>query len=146
MNSGAEAVVTALKIARKWANDMKGVPAGQAKIITAQENFHGRTISIVSFSTDGASTGGLGPYTPGFEVIPCNDIPALEAALSYPNVAVFLVEPIQGEAGVNTPDGDYMQRAHAACQFAGVLFNADEIQTSIARTGSSTATAAWRTI
>lgn len=140
MNSGAEAVETALKIARKWAYDVKGVPAGQAKVITAQENFHGRTISIVSFSTDGDSTGGFGPYTPGFEVIPYNDIPALEAALSDPNVAAFLVEPIQGEAGVNTPDGDYMQRAHAACQAAGVLLIADEIQTGIARTGSLLAT------
>jgi ornithine--oxo-acid transaminase len=140
MNSGAEAVETALKIARKWAYDVKGIPAGAAKIITASENFHGRTISIVSFSTDNDSTGGFGPYTPGFEVIPYNDIPALKAALSDPHVAAFLVEPIQGEAGVNTPADDYMQQAHAACQEAGVLLIADEIQTGIARTGALLAT------
>ena len=103
MNTGAEAVETAIKIARKWAYDVKGVPSGAAKIVTCSENFHGRTTTIVSFSTDPDSTGGFGPYTPGFEVIPYNDLDALAAALKDPNVAGFLVEPIQGEAGVNCP-------------------------------------------
>ena len=120
MNTGAEAVETAIKIARKWAYDVKGVPAGMAKIITCEGNFHGRTTTIVSFSTDPDSTGGFGPYTPGFEVIPYDDIAALEAALKDPNVAGFLVEPIQGEAGVYTPSEDFVKRAHAACQAAGV--------------------------
>lgn len=140
MNSGAEAVETAVKIARKWAYDVKGIPAGEAKIITAQENFHGRTTTIVSFSTDGDSTGGFGPFTPGFEVIPYNDIDALSVALKDPNVAAFLVEPIQGEAGVNTPEDEYMQQVAALCKAAGVLFIADEIQTGIARTGALLAT------
>ena len=140
MNTGAEAVETAIKIARKWAYDVKGVPAGQAKIITCEGNFHGRTTTIVSFSTDPDSTGGFGPYTPGFEVIPYDDVAALEAALKDPHVAGFLVEPIQGEAGVYTPSEDFVRRAHAACQAAGALFIADEVQTGIARTGSLLAT------
>lgn len=140
MNTGAEAVETAIKIARKWAYDVKGVPAGQAKIITCQGNFHGRTTTIVSFSTDPDSTGGFGPFTPGFEVIPYDDIDALEVALQDPNVAGFLVEPIQGEAGVYTPAEDFVRRAHQACKKAGVLFIADEVQTGIARTGSLLAT------
>ena len=140
MNTGAEAVETAIKIARKWAYDIKGVPANQAKIITCSENFHGRTTTIVSFSTDGVATGGFGPYTPGFEVIPYNDLTALKAALEDPNVAGFLVEPIQGEAGVNTPDDDYIVQAHALCKAANVLFIADEVQTGIARTGALLAT------
>jgi ornithine--oxo-acid transaminase len=140
MNTGAEAVETAIKIARKWAYDVKGVPAGQAKIITCEGNFHGRTTTIVSFSTDPDSTGGFGPYTPGFEVIPYDDITALEAALKDPHVAGFLVEPIQGEAGVYTPSEDFVRRAHAACHAAGALFIADEVQTGIARTGSLLAT------
>ena len=140
MNSGAEAVETALKIARKWAYEVKGVPDGQAKILTASENFHGRTLAIVSFSTDPDSTGGFGPATPGFEVIPYNDMAALERALEDPNVAAFLVEPIQGEAGVNTPDDKYMQQVQAACRAKNVLFIADEIQTGIARTGALLAT------
>jgi ornithine--oxo-acid transaminase len=140
MNSGAEAVETAIKIARKWAYDVKGLAPGTAKIITATENFHGRTTTIVSFSTDPDSTGGFGPYTPGFEVVPYNDVDALAAALKDPNVAAFLVEPIQGEAGVNTPDDDYIQRAAALCKEAGVLLIADEIQTGIARTGALLAT------
>ena len=140
MNTGAEAVETAIKIARKWAYDVKGVPAGAAKIITCSENFHGRTTTIVSFSTDPDSTGGFGPYTPGFEVIPYNDLDALEAALNDPNVAGFLVEPIQGEAGVNVPADDYMREAHALCKAANVLFMADEVQTGIARTGALLAT------
>ena len=140
MNTGAEAVETAIKIARKWAYDVKGVPSGAAKIITCSENFHGRTTTIVSFSTDPDSTGGFGPYTPGFEVIPYNDLDALAAALKDPNVAGFLVEPIQGEAGVNVPADDYMRQAHALCQAANVLFMADEVQTGIARTGALLAT------
>ena len=140
MNTGAEAVETAIKIARKWAYDVKGVPAGAAKIITCSENFHGRTTTIVSFSTDPDSTGGFGPYTPGFEVIPYNDLDALSAALKDPNVAGFLVEPIQGEAGVNVPADGYMREAHALCKAASVLFMADEVQTGIARTGALLAT------
>ena len=140
MNTGAEAVETAIKIARKWAYDVKGVPAGAAKIITCSENFHGRTTTIVSFSTDPDSTGGFGPYTPGFEVIPYNDLDALATALQDPNVAGFLVEPIQGEAGVNVPADDYIRQAHALCKAANVLFMADEVQTGIARTGALLAT------
>ena len=140
MNTGAEAVETAIKIARKWAYDVKGVPSGAAKIITCSENFHGRTTTIVSFSTDPDSTGGFGPYTPGFEVIPYNDLDALAAALKDPNVAGFLVEPIQGEAGVNVPADDYIREAHALCKAANVLFMADEVQTGIARTGALLAT------
>ena len=140
MNTGAEAVETAIKIARKWAYDVKGVPSGAAKIVTCSENFHGRTTTIVSFSTDPDSTGGFGPYTPGFEVISYNDLDALAAALKDPNVAGFLVEPIQGEAGVNVPADDYMREAHALCKAANVLFMADEVQTGIARTGALLAT------
>ena len=140
MNTGAEAVETAIKIARKWAYDVKGVPPGLAKIITCEGNFHGRTTTIVSFSTDTDSTGGFGPFTPGFEVIPYDDTEALEVALKDPNVAGFLVEPIQGEAGVYTPSDDYVQKAQALCEKAGVLFIADEVQTGIARTGSLLAT------
>ena len=140
MNTGAEAVETAIKIARKWAYDVKGVPSGAAKIVTCSENFHGRTTTIVSFSTDPDSTGGFGPYTPGFEVIPYNDLDALATALKDPNVAGFLVEPIQGEAGVNVPADDYMREAHALCKAANVLFMADEVQTGIARTGALLAT------
>ena len=140
MNTGAEAVETAIKIARKWAYDVKGVPSGAAKIITCSENFHGRTTTIVSFSTDPDSTGGFGPYTPGFDVIPYNDLDALAAALKDANVAGFLVEPIQGEAGVNVPANDYIREAHALCKAANVLFMADEVQTGIARTGALLAT------
>lgn len=135
MNSGAEAVETAVKIARKWGYDKKGIPADQAKIIVANENFHGRTISIISFSTDQNARGHFGPYTPGFEVIPYSDIAALEMALSDPNVAGFLVEPIQGEAGINVPGDGYMSAARALCDRYNVLLMADEIQTGIARTG-----------
>lgn len=140
MNSGAEAVETALKLCRKWAYEKKGVAANQAKIITCAENFHGRTTTIVSFSTDPDSKGGFGPYTPGFEVIPYNDLDALEQALEDPNVAGFMAEPIQGEAGVNTPADDYIRRAAALCKAKDVLFIADEVQTGIARTGSLLAT------
>ena len=140
MNAGAEAVETAIKIARKWAYDVKKVPANAAKIITCTENFHGRTTTIVSFSTDDDATGGFGPYTPGFEVIPYNDLDALREAVADPNVAGFLVEPIQGEAGVNVPHDDYIREAHAICKEANVLLMADEVQTGIARTGALLAT------
>jgi ornithine--oxo-acid transaminase len=140
MNTGAEAVETAIKIARKWAYDVKKVPANAAKIITCSENFHGRTTTIVSFSTDDDATGGFGPYTPGFEVIPYNDLDALREAVADPNVAGFLVEPIQGEAGVNVPHDDYIREAHAICKEANVLLMADEVQTGIARTGALLAT------
>jgi len=136
MNTGAEAVETAIKIARKWAYDVKGVPANAAKIITCKENFHGRTTTIVSFSTDGDATGGFGPYTPGFEVIPYNDLEALRESVKDPNVAGFLVEPIQGEAGVMVPSDDFVAEAIKICRSANVLFMADEVQTGIARTGS----------
>ncbi|MBI9034497.1 MAG: ornithine--oxo-acid transaminase [Bacteroidales bacterium] len=135
MNTGAEADETALKLCRKWAYTKKGVPENQAKIIACEGNFHGRTISIVSMSTDPDSYGGFGPFTPGFEIIPYNDYPALEKALEDPNVAGFLVEPIQGEAGVFVPEDDYLKKAFALCKEKNVLFIADEVQTGIARTG-----------
>lgn len=135
MNSGAEGDETALKLCRKWAYTKKGIPENQAKIIVCANNFHGRTITIVSMSTDPDSRGGFGPYTPGFEVIPYNDLKALEVALEDPNVAGFLVEPIQGEAGVFVPDDGYLKGAYDLCKAKNVLFIADEIQTGIARTG-----------
>ena len=140
MNTGAEAVETAIKIARKWAYDVKGVPANQALILTCGENFHGRTTTIVSFSTDDDATGGFGPYTPGFDVIEYNNLDVLREAVKDPNVAGFLVEPIQGEAGVNVPSENYIREAHAICKEANVLFMADEVQTGIARTGALLAT------
>ncbi len=136
MNTGAEAVETAIKIARKWAYDVKGVQANSAKIITCKNNFHGRTTTIVSFSNDGDATGGFGPYTPGFEMIPYNDLNALREVLKDPNVAGFLVEPIQGEAGVMVPNEGFVTEAMKICREANVLFMADEVQTGIARTGS----------
>lgn len=136
MNTGAEAVETALKLARKWGYEVKGVPANQAVIVVCDGNFHGRTTTIVSFSTDGDATGGFGPFTPGFKIIPYNDLNALKGALEDPNVVGFLVEPIQGEAGVFTPADDYISGARALCTEAGVLLLADEVQTGIARTGS----------
>jgi ornithine--oxo-acid transaminase len=135
MNTGAEADETALKLCRKWAYLKKGVPADQAKIIVCEGNFHGRTITIVSMSTDPDARNDFGPFTPGFEVIPYNDIPALEKALQDPNVAGFLVEPIQGEAGVYVPDEGYLKKAYDLCKSKNVLFIADEVQTGIARTG-----------
>ena len=136
MNTGAEAVETAIKLARKWGYDVKGVPANQAVIVVCDGNFHGRTTTIVSFSTDGDATGGFGPFTPGFKIIPYNDLDALKGALADPNVVGFLVEPIQGEAGVFTPADDYMSGARSLCSDANVLLMADEVQTGIARTGS----------
>ncbi|HOF45652.1 MAG TPA: ornithine--oxo-acid transaminase [Bacteroidales bacterium] len=135
MNSGAEGVETALKLCRKWGYLKKGLPENQAKIIVCDGNFHGRTITIASMSTDPSAYAGFGPYTPGFIKIPYNNIPALEKALEDPNVAGFLVEPIQGEAGVYVPEDGYLKKAYEACKAKNVLFIADEIQTGIARTG-----------
>lgn len=135
MNSGAEADETALKLCRRWAYDKKGIEEGKAKIIVCADNFHGRTITIVSMSTDPESKAGFGPYTPGFVVIPYNDLNALEKELEDPNVAGFLVEPIQGEAGVVVPDDGYLKKAFDMCKAKNVLFIADEVQTGIARTG-----------
>lgn len=135
MNTGAEAVETALKITRKWAYEKKGISAEAAKIIVCENNFHGRTTTIVSFSNDPDARKNFGPYTPGFEMIPHNDLNALAEALKDPNVAGFLVEPIQGEAGVYVPDEGYLKSAYDLCKAANVLFVADEVQTGIARTG-----------
>jgi ornithine--oxo-acid transaminase len=135
MNSGAEADETALKVTRKWAYKVKGIPENQAKIICCEGNFHGRTISIISMSTDPDARNDFGPFTPGFITIPYNDIPALEKALQDPTVAGFLVEPIQGEAGVYVPDEGYLKKAYDLCKSKNVLFIADEVQTGIARTG-----------
>ncbi len=135
MNSGAEAVETALKLSRKWAYEKKGIPENEAKIIVCENNFHGRTTTIISFSNDPDARKNFGPYTPGFIKIPYNNIEALEKALADKNVAAFLVEPIQGEAGVFVPDEGYLSKAAALCKKAGVLFVADEVQTGIARTG-----------
>lgn len=135
MNTGAEADETALKLCRKWAYQKKGVPEGQAKIIVCDGNFHGRTITIISMSTDPDAYNEYGPYTPGFIKIPYNDLDALAKALEDPTVAGFLVEPIQGEAGVFVPDEGYLPGAYAMCKEKNVLFIADEVQTGIARTG-----------
>jgi len=135
MNTGAEAVETALKMARKWGYEKKGIAKDKAKIIVCEGNFHGRTISIVSMSTDPDSQGGFGPFTPGFEVIAYDDLTALEKVLADPNVCAFLVEPVQGEKGVYTPAEDYIPQAITLCKAKNVLFIADEIQTGIARTG-----------
>jgi len=134
MNSGAEGVETALKTARKWGYEVKGVPDGRAKIVVAGENFHGRTITIISFSTDEASKRNFGPHTPGFEVVPYGDPDALGAAIDDETVA-FLVEPIQGEAGVVLPPEGYLQRARELCTERNVLLIADEIQSGLGRTG-----------
>ncbi|MDP4764672.1 MAG: ornithine--oxo-acid transaminase [Salibacteraceae bacterium] len=136
MNSGAEAVETAIKIARKWGYEKKGIAANEGVIIVASDNFHGRTTTIISFSNDADARANFGPYTPGFQSIAYNDMSALETALENKNVIAFLVEPIQGEAGVNTPADDYMRKVQALCNSKNVLFMADEIQTGIARTGS----------
>jgi ornithine--oxo-acid transaminase len=135
MNSGAEGDETAIKLARKWGYSVKGIEENKAKIVVCEGNFHGRTVTIISMSTDPDAYKGFGPYTPGFEVVPYNDIPALEKALQDPNVAAFLVEPIQGEAGVYVPEDGYLKKAYAACKAKNVLFIADEVQTGIARTG-----------
>jgi len=135
MNSGAEAVETAIKVCRKWAYEEKGINENAAKIIICDGNFHGRTTTIISFSNDDNARDNFGPYTPGFIRIPYNDLDALEKALKEDNVAGMLVEPIQGEAGVFVPDEDYIEKACKMVQSAGALFIADEVQTGIARTG-----------
>jgi ornithine--oxo-acid transaminase len=135
MNTGAEADETAIKLCRKWAYKRKGIAENAAKIIVCENNFHGRTITIVSMSTDPDARKDYGPYTPGFVTIPFNDLEALEKELQDPNVAGFLVEPIQGEAGVNVPEEGYLKKAHDLCKKHNVLFMADEVQTGIARTG-----------
>ena len=136
MNTGAEGVETALKLARKWGHEVKGVAENNAKIIVAEGNFHGRTTTIVSFSTDEEARKNFGPFTPGFITVPYDDMAALEEALEQEGVVAFLIEPIQGEAGVYTPAADYLNKVKAACSKKNVLFIADEIQTGIARTGS----------
>ncbi|NNK87679.1 MAG: ornithine--oxo-acid transaminase [Flavobacteriaceae bacterium] len=136
INTGAEAVETAIKLCRKWAYEVKGIDQNKAEIIVCKNNFHGRTTTIISFSSDPLARKNFGPYTEGFIKIDYSDIDALEAALeSSPNIAGFLVEPIQGEAGVNMPDDDYLLKAKALCEKYNVLFIADEVQTGIARTG-----------
>ncbi len=134
MNSGAEAVESAVKVARKWGYEIKGVPEGQAEIIVAADNFHGRTVAIVGFSTDPQSRGGFGPFAPGFKVVPYGDAAALEAAIG-PNTVAFLVEPIQGEAGVIVPPAGYLKRARELCTQHQVILILDEIQTGLGRTG-----------
>jgi len=138
MNTGAEGVETAIKICRKWGYEKKGIPNGDAKIIVCGQNFHGRTVTIISFSSDPDAKGNFGPYTPGFKAIPYNDLTALEEVFNEEgaNIAGFMVEPIQGEAGVFVPDEDFIPKAAALCKEHNVLFIADEIQTGIARTGA----------
>jgi ornithine--oxo-acid transaminase len=135
MNTGAEAVETAIKLCRKWAYDKKGIEDGMAEIIVCNDNFHGRTTTIVSFSTDPDAKSGFGPYPTGFYHIPYNDLDALSEALKRKNVAGFLVEPIQGEAGVMVPSDDFISEAKRMCSENNVLFIADEVQTGIGRTG-----------
>jgi len=135
MNSGAEADETALKLIRKWAYKVKGIPANQAKIVVCDGNFHGRTITIISMSSDPDAYNHYGPYTPGFVNIPYNNIERLEQELKDPNVAGFLVEPIQAEAGVYVPEDGYLKKAADLCKKYNVLFVADEVQTGIGRTG-----------
>ncbi len=135
MNTGVEAVETALKLARRWGYNKKNIPTNQAKVIVCEGNFHGRTINVISFSTDPDSNKNFGPYTPGYVVVPFNDLAALKNALNDPDVAAFLVEPIQGEAGVVVPQDGYLSAAYEACKKANVLFLADEIQSGLGRTG-----------
>jgi len=134
MNSGAEAVETAIKTARKWAYQKKGIPQDRAEIIACSGNFHGRTISLVSLSTEPLYRKDFGPFTPGFNIVPYGDPDALEAAIN-PNTAAFLVEPIQAEAGINIPPGGYLKKAKEICEKHNILFIADEIQTGLGRTG-----------
>jgi ornithine--oxo-acid transaminase len=137
VNTGVEAVETAIKLARRWGYDRKGIPDGQAKIIVCEGNFHGRTINVISFSTDRQSNQRFGPYTPGYIVIPYNNARALEQVLvTENNIAGFLVEPIQGEAGVIVPDAGYLKECYELCRHHQVLFIADEIQTGLGRTGA----------
>ena len=135
MNTGVEGGETAVKLARKWGYEVKKIPKDRAKIIFVEGNFWGRTLGAISSSTDPSSTSGFGPFMPGYEIIPYNDIDALKASLSDPNVAAFMVEPIQGEAGVVVPDDNYLISAYNLCKENNVLFIADEVQTGIGRTG-----------
>lgn len=135
MNTGVEAVETALKLARRWGYEKKGIADNEAKIIVCANNFHGRTLNVISFSSDPSARNNFGPFMPGYVAIPYNDLAALEEAVKDPNVAGFLVEPIQGEAGVMVPDEGYLSSAYDLCHAANVLFIADEIQTGLARTG-----------
>ncbi len=135
MNTGVEGGETAIKLCRKWAYETKGIPENKAKIIFPEGNFWGRTLAAISSSTDRQSKSGFGPYMPGFELIPYNDLQSLEEALEDPDVAGFMVEPIQGEAGVVVPDTGYLKKAYKMCRNKNVLFIADEVQTGIARTG-----------
>jgi ornithine--oxo-acid transaminase len=135
MNTGAEAVETAIKLCRKWAYEKKGIAENAAKIIVCDGNFHGRTTTIISFSNDPDANKNFGPYTPGFISIPYDDTDALEEALKQDNIAGFMAEPIQGEAGVYVPSEGYLKKAQELCTAAGALFIADEVQTGIARTG-----------
>ncbi len=142
MNSGAEAVESGIKVARKWGTDVKGVPAGQGNIVVAQNNFHGRTTTIISFSDDDSARRGFGPYTPGFRSVPFGDADALAAAIDDDTVAV-LIEPIQGEAGIIVPADDYLPRVRTVCTERNVLMIADEIQSGLARTGRTFACDHW---
>ena len=135
MNTGVEAVETALKLARRWAYDVKGIADNQAKIIVCENNFHGRTSAVISFSSDPSSFKGFGPFMPGFEIITFNNIVAVEKAFQDKNVAAILLEPIQGEAGVVVPDEGYLKAVKSLCEEYNILFIADEIQTGLARTG-----------
>ncbi len=135
MNTGVEAVETAIKLARRWAYTVKGIPDEKAQIIVCEQNFHGRTTTVISFSSDTSARKNFGPYMEGFISIPFNDLAALEKVLNEKNIAAFLVEPIQGEAGVVVPDEGYLHAAKLLCEKANVLFMADEIQTGLARTG-----------
>jgi ornithine--oxo-acid transaminase len=142
MNSGAEAVESGIKVARKWGTDVKGVPTGKANIIVAHNNFHGRTISIVSFSSDESARGGFGPFTPGFRAVPFGDADAVASAIDENTVAVLL-EPIQGEAGIIVPPDDFLPRVRQLCTENNVLMIADEIQSGLARTGRTFACDHW---
>ncbi len=135
MNTGVEAVETAIKLCRRWGYDKKGIPVNEAKIIVCEGNFHGRTVNVISFSTDPDSNTRFGPYTPGYITVPYNNVNALSEALKNKNVAGFLVEPIQGEAGVVVPDEGYIAKCFELCKRNNVLFIADEIQTGLGRTG-----------
>lgn len=135
MNTGAEANETAIKLARRWGYEQKGIPANNAVIIGVEGNFHGRTTTIISASTDSSARRGFGPFTPGFDIIPYNDINALETALQQDNVCALWLEPIQGEAGVYVPEDDYLKKAEILCKKHNVLFMVDEVQTGIGRTG-----------
>lgn len=135
MNTGVEAVETAIKLCRKWAYEKKGIVENQAKIIVCSSNFHGRTVGVISFSTDPSATRNFGPFVPGYEVVPFNNLPALEKAMQDPNTAGFLFEPIQGEAGVVVPDDGYYRGVRELCNSYNVLMIADEIQTGLCRTG-----------